>query len=315
MHSSGRGDLATVHVARFRGDDRYLAEFVGSLSGSPSPDEKWVAILSSQYGCPVGCRFCDAGDHFHGNLTREELLAQLDWLVDRRYPDRRVPTRKFKVQFARMGEPALNPAVVDAIREMRTRYDAPGLMPCVSTVAPEASGEFFERLLSVKRELYDESFQLQFSLHTTDGKLRDFLVPCRKWDLGKMSEYGARFHGGRGRKVALNFALSPNAPVDPEVLSGHFPPENFMVKLTPVNPTQNARSRNLVSPLAPDFEEGTHPLVRSLRGAGFEVVVSVGEPEEDELGSNCGQVLALWKKGEGAGSGAQGAGCGAQGAG
>jgi len=298
MHSSGRGDLAMVHVARFRGDDRYLAEFVSSLSGSRSPQEKWVAILSSQYGCPVGCPFCDAGDHFHGNLTKDELLAQLDHLVDARYPGRRVPTRKFKVQFARMGEPAFNPAVVDAIREMRTRYDAPGLMPCVSTVAPEKSGKFFDRLLSVKRELYDTSFQLQFSLHTTDTALREKLVPCRKWDFGRMAEYGARFHGGRGRKVALNFALSPDAPVDAAVLARHFDPGRFMVKLTPVNPTENARLRGLVSPLAPGFEEGTHPVVRSLAKAGFEVVISIGEPEENELGSNCGQVLGLWKKGQ-----------------
>ena len=301
MHSSGRESLATVHVARFRGDDRYLAEFVGSLSGSPSQDEKWVAILSSQYGCPVGCPFCDAGDHFDGNLTKEELLAQLDYLVDARYPGRKVPTKKFKVQFARMGEPALNPAVVDAIMEMRTRYDAPGLMPCVSTVAPEGAGDFFERLLAVKRELYDESFQLQFSIHTTDAKLRDVLVPARKWGLERMAEYGARFHGGSGRKVALNFALSPNAPVDARILVGHFDPNHFMVKLTPVNPTENARLRGLVSQLGPGFEEGTHPVVRALADVGFEVVVSIGEPEENELGSNCGQVLAMWKKNEGTG--------------
>jgi len=189
---------------------------------------------------------------------------------------------------------------------MRTRYDAPGLMPCVSTVAPEGAGDFFERLLSVKRELYDLSFQLQFSIHTTDERLRERLVPCRKWDFGRMAEYGARFHGGRGRKVALNFALSPDAPVDAGVLAQHFDPGRFMVKLTPVNPTENARNRGLVSSLAPGFEEGTHPVVRSLTRAGYEVVISIGEPEENALGSNCGQVVGLWKKAQGAGRTAQG---------
>jgi 23S rRNA (adenine2503-C2)-methyltransferase len=53
-----------------------------------------------------------------------------------------------------------------------------------------------------------------------------------------------------------------------------------------------------VSALGPGYEEGTHPVVRSLKKAGFEVVVSIGEPEENALGSNCGQVLALWKKGQ-----------------
>lgn len=295
IHSSGKEGLATVYVGRFRNDDRYLAEFVDSLSGSSSRREKWVVILSSQYGCPVCCQFCDAGDHFFGNLTRDELLAQVDYLVWSHFPDGRVPTRKFKVQFARMGEPALNPEVIDALEQMRTRYDAPGLIPCLSTVAPRASGGFFERLLQVRWRHYAEQFQLQFSIHTTDEALRDRLIPCSKWELGEISEYGARFHGGKGRKVVLNFALAPNAPVDPELIRGLFDPRNFMVKLTPVNPTENAGRLGLVSPLDPMPAEGGPPLARALRAQGFEVVVSVGELGENLLGSNCGQVLALWK--------------------
>jgi 23S rRNA (adenine2503-C2)-methyltransferase len=295
IHESGQEDLASVYVARFRMDDRYLAEFVDSMSKSPSRQQKWVAILSSQYGCPVGCLFCDAGDHFHGDLTKAELLAQLDFLVEKHYPDRRIPTAKFKVQFARMGEPAFNPDVVDAIREMRTRYDAPGLIPCLSTVAPRRCGDFFERLLRVRNEQFPGEFQLQFSVHSTDEATRDSLIPCPKWSLDEISDYGNRFHGGRGRKVVLNFALSKNPSIDPKIIQRAFDPAHFMVKLTPVNPTQNARMHGLESPMAPGFEEGSHPVIRCLREHGFATVVSVGDLEENSLGSNCGQVLALWK--------------------
>jgi 23S rRNA (adenine2503-C2)-methyltransferase len=296
IHQSGRENLARVYVARFRGDDRYMVEFVDSLSGSPSRDLKWVAILSSQFGCPVGCGFCDAGDHYEGDLSKEELLAQLDFMVDGHYPDRNVPTEKFKVQFARMGEPALNPAIIDALREMKTRYHAPGLMPCISTVAPRGCTDFFERLLDVRARYYPSDFQLQFSIHTTDMAIRDRLVPCPKWSLGEISEYGNRFHGGRGRKTVLNFALSKAFPMDPKVIAEMFDPAHFMVKLTPVNPTENATMRDLASPLEPGFEDGRHPVIRRLRDDGFETVVSVGDNEENALGSNCGQVLALWKK-------------------
>ena len=305
IHESGRDGLATVYVARFRGDDRYLAEFVDSLSGSPSRDQKWVAILSSQYGCPVGCAFCDAGDHYDGDLSRDELLAQLDFLVDRHYPGRKVPTRKFKVQFARMGEPAFNPGVIEALCEMRTRYDAPGLMPCISTVAPSFSGDFFERLMEVRNEYYPVDFQLQFSVHTTDGALRDRLVPCPKWSLEQISEYGRDFHGGKGRKAVLNFALSGSFPLDPDIIGELFDPAHFMVKLTPVNPTQNATRRGLVSPLGPGFEQGNHPVIKGFWEHGFETVVSVGDLEENALGSNCGQVLALWKKNRQSGVGSR----------
>ena len=46
---------------------------------------------------------CETGGWFHGNLTADELLWQVDRVVLARHPDGSVPSRKFKVQFARMG--------------------------------------------------------------------------------------------------------------------------------------------------------------------------------------------------------------------
>ena len=211
--SSGDPKLAVVHVAEFRSNQKYMAEFVESLSGGAGRGEKWVIIVSSQFGCPIGCRFCDAGDHFHGNLTKDELLAQIDHVVDAHYPDRRVPAKKFKVQFARMGEPTLNPAVLDALEEMRRRYDAPGLMPCISTMAPLGTEKQFERILEIKNKQYHGNFQMQFSIHSTDEKVRDKLMPARKWTLEQIAEYGKRFHAPGDRKVTLSFALAPQNPV------------------------------------------------------------------------------------------------------
>jgi len=295
VHENGRDDLAKVFVAKFRGSDRYLGEFVDSMSGSSSRNEKWVAILSSQFGCPVGCRFCDAGDHFNGNMSSGEMLAQLDYMVRRHHPDGRIPTRKFKVQFARMGEPALNPAVLEVLETMHDRYDAPGMMPCISTVAPSGAGMFFDELLELKKKHFDHGFQLQFSIHSTDEKVRDWLIPHDKWSLEKIADYGGNFMGGNGRKVTLNFALSRNSPVDVAMISELFDPSRFMVKLTPVNPTENANRAGLTNSLGPDYEAGENPVVRGLRDADFEVVVSIGDLGENGIGSNCGQVAGLWR--------------------
>jgi 23S rRNA (adenine2503-C2)-methyltransferase len=296
VHENGRDDLAKVYVARFRGSDRYLGEFVDSMSGSSSRNDKWVAILSSQFGCPVGCRFCDAGDHFDGNMTSGEMLAQLDHMVRRHHPDGVISTAKFKVQFARMGEPALNPAVLEALSILHDRYDAPGLMPCISTVAPSGAGRFFEELLELKKKLYDDRFQLQFSVHSTDENVRDWLIPHDKWNLGKIAEYGGLFMSGKGRKVTLNFALSRSSPIDATTIKELFDPSKFMLKLTPVNPTENADRAGLTNPLGPDYMEGENPAVRGLREAGFEVVVSIGDLGENGIGSNCGQVAGLWRR-------------------
>ncbi|MCL0087855.1 radical SAM protein, partial [Dehalococcoidia bacterium] len=67
---------------------------------------------------------------------------------------------------------------------MPLRYDAPGFIPSVSTVAPCGADGFFERLLELKRRRYSGGrFQLQFSIHTTDEELRHRIVPVEKWSL------------------------------------------------------------------------------------------------------------------------------------
>ena len=107
-----------------------------------------------------------------------------------------------------MGEPSFNRGVLDVLSKLPLLYNAPGLMPAVSTIAPEGTDEFFEGLLEIKRELYQGRFQLQFSIHTTDLKLRDWLMPVRKWDFERIAGFGEEFFEMGDRKVALNFALA-----------------------------------------------------------------------------------------------------------
>ncbi len=291
LGAAGRDDLARVFLGEFP-SGRY-AEFVESLQPPLPREEKWVLLLSVMDGCPGRCAFCDAGGAFRGRLTAEEILAQADFLVDRRYSGRRVPAGKFKVQFARMGEPALNAAVLDALEALPFRYDAPGLMASISTVAPADREGFFERLIAVKDRFYPGGrFQMQFSIHSLDPAERDRLVPLRKWDLDAIAAYGRRFRKSGDRKVTLNFALTPGAALEPGALGRHFDPEHFLVKLTPVNPTLAARERGLDHRIgdwsAPD---GPGAVAAPLRKAGFEVIVSPGEFEENRIGSNCGQFL------------------------
>jgi 23S rRNA (adenine2503-C2)-methyltransferase len=288
--STGNDDIAVASIAEMR-DGRFI-EFVESVQPPLPRTKKWVLIVSTMFGCPVGCLMCDAGGHYGGRLTKDEILSQIDHLVDSRYPDRCVGAEKFKVQFARMGEPSLNPAVLDVLEELPDRYRAPGLMPSVSSVAPAGSERFFERLMDIKTDLYSGGrFQLQLSIHTTDRQLRDRLIPVRKWSLKKLSAYGQAFLEQGDRKITLNSALADGMPFDPDVLLRYFDPEKFLVKMTPVNPTYQARSSGLATYIQPLKEEKRYEIVTGLREAGFEVIVSVGEPEENLIGSNCGQYV------------------------
>ena len=209
MYRCGKDSLAVVYLADF-GDGRYL-EFVEAVEPPKPRGEKWVIIISTMFGCPVGCAFCDAGGDYRGRCSEEEVFEQIDYLVRLRFPELEVGAEKFKLQFARMGEPALNPAVLSVLRELPRRYFAPGLMPALSTIAPRGSEEFFEELLRINHEIYGGRFQLQFSLHTTDATLRDRLIPAKKMDFRWIADYGRRFFVPGGRKVTLNFALAEGA--------------------------------------------------------------------------------------------------------
>jgi 23S rRNA (adenine2503-C2)-methyltransferase len=290
---TGSDEVAKVYIAEADGD-RHV-EFVESVEPPLPREKKWVLIVSTLFGCPGGCRFCDAGGSYGGKLSVDEILFQIDYMIDRRYPDRCVPAEKFKVQLARMGEPALNDAVLDVLEILPSRYDAPGLMPALSTIAPAGREAYFERLLEIGRGVYKGRFQLQFSLHTTDSEKRDWLLPPKKWDFPTIAKYGERFFVDGGRKITLNFALAEGMPLDAAVLFRHFDPDKFLVKLTPVNPTCEAESSGVKSSIIHGTEPDT--VTAPLRDAGYEVLVSIGELEENHIGSNCGQFIKRYLDG------------------
>jgi len=293
LAESGKDELARVYIAET--DDGKKIEFVESVQPPVPLEDKWVLILSTLFGCPVGCPFCDAGNFYEGKLTAHEILSQVDYLVSRRFPEGRIGTRRLKIQFARMGEPALNDDVLKALERLPDLYPPDILFPSVSTVAPAGREAFFDRLREVKKRLYGGRFQLQFSIHSTDEGARAWLVPVRKWGLDRIAEYGRSFHAPGERKVTLNFALARGVPVDAGVLRRLFDPDHFLIKITPVNPTYQATRNGISSQVTPGAVD-CGP-VRELRAAGYDVILSIGELEENHIGSNCGQHLTHYIEG------------------
>jgi 23S rRNA (adenine2503-C2)-methyltransferase len=287
VQTVGDDDLARVFVAET--DDGSRIELVESVQPPRSREEKWVLIVSTMKGCPVGCPICDAGGDYRGKLTSEEILDQIDFLVRRRYPDGRVPAPKLKVQLARMGDPALNDAVLEALALLPGRLDAPGLMPCVSTVAPAGRERFFAELASIKDRLYSGGrFQMQLSIHTTDDAARRRLVPIRTLPLSDLAAMGERFFAPGDRKVTLNFAPAVGLPLDPDALAPLFRPDVFAIKLTPINPTRAALRSGLAGVIDPLDGDRCGEVVAEFEARGYEVILSIGDLRENAIGSNCG---------------------------
>ncbi len=286
LAKTGNEDIATVYLMET--DQGKKIEFVESIQPPLKREDKWVLIISTLYGCPVGCRFCDAGGFYQGKISEKDMLAQIDYMIKRRYPDGKVPAKKFKIQFARMGEPSLNKDVLKVINVLPEIYDAPGLIPSISTVAPDGTDDFFETLMEIKKNKYPNKFQLQFSIHTTDTKQRDWLIPIKKWSFEKIAQYGSKFYDKNGRKITLNFALSDDSEIDPDVLLNYFDPEKFLIKITPVNPTYRATENKLQST---KVFQNPDELINVISSKGYDVILSIGELEENKIGSNCGQYV------------------------
>ena len=62
LAKTGTEDVAIVYIAEM--DNGRLVEFVESVQPPIPREKKWVLIVSTLYGCPVGCRFCDAGEYY-----------------------------------------------------------------------------------------------------------------------------------------------------------------------------------------------------------------------------------------------------------
>lgn len=296
IYEQGRNDLAKVYVGIMRNSNKFLVEFVESAQPPLPKEKKWVIIVSTSFGCPVKCIMCDASGEFHGMLTTEEIIAQIDYLICRYFPDCKVPIPKFKIQFARMGEPAFNPNVLEVLESLPQLYDAPGLMPAISTLAPKGAENFFQQLIGIKNRYYSNGrFQLQFSIHTTDAEKRDRLMPIKKWDFNEISDYGEKFFDAGDRKTTLNFAAVQGYEIDAKVIREYFNPDKFAIKLTPLNPTLKVTENNLKSLIDPMQPETAATLIKEFQAQGFDTILSIGEVEENKIGSNCGLFLNLLK--------------------
>jgi len=216
-------------------------------------------------------------------------MAQIDYLIKQRFHDSFIPVEKFKIQFARMGEPSFNSNVLEVLSDLPNIYNAPGLMPSISSIAPNGAENFFHRLLEIKNRIYKSSFQLQFSLHSTENKQRDWLIPVKKWSLKQIADYGETFYQPGERKISLNFALARGMKADPDVLIKYFDTKKFLIKITPVNPTYQSNKNNISSQVTPELD--TYKSIEELKNAGYQVLLSIGEWEENKIGSNCGQYL------------------------
>lgn len=290
IYSTPESQIARVYVAEL--EDGSKIEFVESVQPPSSKEEKLVIIVSTLKGCPINCSFCDAGGYYNGRLTYKQILDQIYYIINNNYTDGIPRTKKLKIQFARMGEPAFNLDVLKVLEDLPNIYDSNILMPSISTIAPRGCDTFFNALIDIKNRRYPSGqFQMQFSIHTTDKGLRKEIIPAETWGLEEIAKYGKKFWRSGDRKITLNFATPVGYPIDAKRLLEYFDPEKYLIKITPVNPTKKVEKNQIKSLIDPKDPEKNKETCARLTQHGYDVILSIGEIEENNIGSNCGMYI------------------------
>ena len=160
------------------------------------PEEnRGTLCVSTQAGCAVNCRFCSTGKQgFSRNLTVAEIIGQL-WMAEfelRRSkgiePGPKGERQITNVVMMGMGEPLLNfEPTVTALRLMLDD-NAYGLSRRRVTVSTSGVVSMIDRLSQ------ECPVALAVSLHASNDKLRDVLVPLnKKYPLGELMAAARRY--------------------------------------------------------------------------------------------------------------------------
>lgn len=279
-----RIDSSDANVCKYVFEfDKAVAEAVLYQYGSY--EERTVVCCSTQSGCPVGCRFCGAGDAFVRSLTSDEILKQVEWLmVDKGIDPSKV--KRGQIMFMSMGEPMLNFKELSvAIKELEARY--PGFALLISTSAPRVD---YEGVRELSQQV--SAVGLQFSVHeSSDGK-RDALIPFKaKLTLAEISAEGRAWFEATGRQPFFNYCAHADntGPEDVQRLLALFDPSVWQATVSVVCERDesiaaaNERQRSLATGFMENLLRSGYS-VRCFDPAG-----------QDDIGGGCGQLFHTQK--------------------
>jgi len=170
-----------------------------SRQGGNSDTPRRTACISSQVGCPVGCRFCASGlGGLDGNLTAGQIVEQVWQLAQLKHVG-----RIDNIVFMGMGEPLANfGAVTQAVRTLMADWAThiSGRRITLSTVGLPAQ---IRRLADMQLPI-----TLAISLHAPNDALRRQLIPwAERVTVQQLIDAGRYYFQRTGREVTLEYIL------------------------------------------------------------------------------------------------------------
>jgi len=266
--------------------DDYVAESV--LYKYPDYKTRTVICCSTMSGCPMGCRFCGAGDNFVRNLTGEEIVFQVEHSLKATGVDP-AEMGRLQIMFMSMGEPLLNKrGLTEALSTLYERYPNAALL--VSTSAPSVDMAWVNEV-----SVNIPTIGLQFSIHESTDARRDELIPFKKkMTLTEISDAGEGWYRATGRKPFFNYCAHDDnsSGEDAARLEQLFDPMIWEATVSVIcernegMPAKNEHQFNLAVDFSSKLLERSYN-VRVFDPAG-----------QDDIGGGCGQLwfVQQWMK-------------------
>ena len=302
--------LEYLYVGDYGKENNIKADFLGYTSRIEKVEhkdvditDKLVVTVSSQKGCPMKCNFCDCPKFgYHGNVSLPELMSEITTAVALSGIKH---GKRLNIHFARMGEPTFNNNVIDAACKCESIFNNmfDEYHPVVSTMCPKVNKKNLSLFLKtwVKAGFVhggQDGFGLQFSINTLDEGARNNMFNNMSLSLSEIGKLIDELPMPKRRKYTLNFAVTSESNLDPELMDKYFDKEKCIVKITPIHETVEAVNNGYEIIKNFDvYERFEKPLVE----AGWQVIVFVPSEEEDSDRITCGNSLiarANEKKGE-----------------
>lgn len=247
----------------------------------PTYEERTVICCSTQSGCPVGCRFCGAGDYFVRSLKADEIVYQVDYCLESQGIDAS-KIEKFQIMVMSMGEPLLNFKELEkAFEVLHAKYPQAKLL--ISSIGPKID---YEPVIQMAERI--PTVGLQFSVHESSDEKRNQLIPFKsKLTLEEISMVGEVFLARTGRKPFFNYCAHEDnsSSEDATEIGKLFNPDVFEATISVVCERDesiaaaNDRQRELAS-----------GFMGELNNLGFST--RMFDPAgQDDIGGGCGQ---LW---------------------
>ncbi len=165
-------------------------------------EKRLTACLSSQVGCPMDCKFCATGkEGLMRSLKTSEILDQILFI------ENEMNRKVSNIVFMGMGEPLLNiDDLLLSIRSINEDFQISQRKITVSTVAvPKMIDKLSKKSFQV---LGNCQFTLAISLHASNQKIREMIIPSAKnYEIKKIIEDSKKFVKDTGRRVSFEYLM------------------------------------------------------------------------------------------------------------